>query len=139
MTTTKAILERQELERWCSVNLCQPWADVRHDCPACPDYYPVVDTDGDLTGEIADAADTNYQSYRGDVNAECVELVADRLAADQEQIELALGQHLCTDSNPCGAVVTAEPDGQWRITDDWHTEVYHNTGLAIAAAKAWGG
>jgi len=61
------------------------------------------------------------------------------LAADQESIELALGKFLCTDSNSCGAVVTAEPDGKWRITDDWYTEVYHDTRLAIAAAKAWGG
>lgn len=139
MITTKAMLERQELEWWCSVNLCQPWADVRHDCPACSDYYPVVDTFGKLIGEIAHAGDTDYQSYRGDANAECVELVAARRTVDQRQIESALGEFLGTDGNPCGAVVTAEADGQWRISDDGHTEVYHNTGLAVLAAKSWGG
>jgi len=52
-------------------------------------------------------------------------------------IEEALGGAKCSDKNPCGALAYSEPNGRWRIADDWASETYKNYMDAAAAARGW--
>lgn len=61
------------------------------------------------------------------------------ITAGIAEIESALGHALCSDSNPCGAVVQynegeAKP---WRIADDHASEELDTLDSALAAAKEW--
>ena len=54
-------------------------------------------------------------------------------------IEKALGPALCSDSNPCGAVVQYN-EGEakaWRIADDHTSEEFALLDDALAAAEEW--
>ena len=61
------------------------------------------------------------------------------IARGLKAIEKALGPALCSDANPCGAVVQynegeAKP---WQIADDQHSEAFCTLEDAIAAAGGW--
>jgi len=54
-------------------------------------------------------------------------------------IEKALGPALCSDTNPCGAVVQyiAGDEKPWRIADDHTSEAFASLASALAAAGEW--
>jgi hypothetical protein len=45
-------------------------------CPACWWWYPIVDADGDLTGDLAEANDTRYTLLSDALG--CVQLREDK-------------------------------------------------------------
>jgi hypothetical protein len=56
-----------------------------------------------------------------------------------KRIEKALGPALCSDSNPCGAVVQYN-EGEakaWRIADDHASEEFALLDSALTAAEKW--
>ena len=61
------------------------------------------------------------------------------IARGLKAIEKALGPALCSDKNPCGAVVQYN-DGEakaWRISDDHTSETFALLDSALAAADEW--
>ena len=57
-------------EEWTERDALQAWVgqhrgermnvDLAATCPACEGWYPIVDADGDLTGDLAEADDERY-------------------------------------------------------------------------------
>ena len=61
------------------------------------------------------------------------------IARGLKAIEKALGPALCSDANPCGAVVQYN-EGEakaWRIADDHTSETFALLDSALTAANAW--
>lgn len=58
-----------------------------------------------------------------------------------DKIETALEScgALCSNDQPCAAVVNYEPDGEkpWRVSDDQYSESFATVEAAVEAAKAW--
>jgi len=65
-------IQEQELRAWCEEHAGEAMADIVSECPPCQDWYPEVDTDGDLTGEIIHAQDEDYTMFRGDDRSQCL-------------------------------------------------------------------
>lgn len=61
------------------------------------------------------------------------------ITAGIAEIESALGPALCSDSNPCGAVVQySEGEAKpWQIADDHYSETFATLEEAITAADQW--
>jgi hypothetical protein len=55
--------DEKQLRVWCDVHRGEAITDAG-EVPACLDWYPVVDSDGDLTGSIASAQDADYRLYQ---------------------------------------------------------------------------
>ena len=66
---------------------------------------------------------------------ECPKTIRDQLSA----IEEAAGDALCSDSKPCGLVVTYHPGEPlpWRIADDWADMTFATAEEAASAAEDW--
>jgi hypothetical protein len=53
--------ERDALQAWLDEHQGeQMTVELAATCPACWWWYPIVDADGDLTGDLAEANDTRY-------------------------------------------------------------------------------
>ena len=72
VTCCSRLIEQEELQAWCAEHAGVAMASIVDKCPPCLDYYPEVDIDGDLTGEIVHAQDDDYQMFRGDDRTQCV-------------------------------------------------------------------
>ena len=131
--------ESHETQPDCNVVRFSEWAEgkplaMMAGTQAWDGAYPVVDSDLDMTGEIVSAQD---QGYTVTACGMAVTRDADVIAEKIEQIEKALGPARASGSNPCGVGAYAERDGQWRISDDQHSETYATFAEALEAAKTW--
>ena len=68
--------DEKHLRVWCDVHRGESITDAG-EVPACLDWYPVVDSDGDLTGDIVSAQDTDYRFFptqprHSEYEADCV-------------------------------------------------------------------
>ena len=131
--------ESHETQPDCSVVLFSEWADGKPlamiaGTEAWDGAYPVVDSDLDMTGDIVSAQD---QGYTVTACGMAVTRDADVIAEKIEQIEKSLGPARASRTNPCGANAYAERDGQWRISDDQHSETCATFAQALEAAKTW--
>lgn len=65
--------------------------------------------------------------------------IAPDLAGSIKAIEEALGDYLCSNSQPCAAAVyfDAGESRPWRIADDGNSESFATVSEAVEAAKAW--
>lgn len=68
----RQVIQQEELQAWCTDHAGEAMAGIVGNCPPCEDYYPEVDIDGDLTGEIIHARDEDYQMFQGDDRTQCV-------------------------------------------------------------------
>ena len=68
----RQLIQQEELQAWCTEHAGEAMADIVSECPPCEDWYPEVDIDGDLTGEIVHAQDEEYQMFRDDDRTQCV-------------------------------------------------------------------
>jgi hypothetical protein len=68
----RQLIQQEELQAWCAEHAGEAMADIVNECPPCDGWYPKVDINGDLTGEIAHAQDEDYQMFRDDDRTQCV-------------------------------------------------------------------
>jgi hypothetical protein len=53
--------QRDTLQAWVDEHRGEHMnVDLAATCPPCEGWYPIVDTDGDLTGDMAEADDERY-------------------------------------------------------------------------------
>lgn len=66
-------------------------------------------------------------------------MTAQEIEAGIAQIEVALGDYLCTDDQPCTACAYYDEGEEqpWRIADDHTSERFATLEEAVAGAEAW--
>ena len=118
----------EKLRDWASRFLGQQLTrELASTAPDADGWFLVVDHENDLTGEIAEAQDADYEQANDMLG--CVRRKSEAIT----QIETALGAAIASSTNPCGYIVQ-QVEGGYRIADDWTHETLPTAETAVEYA-----